>query len=263
MSGLAALAPATKPASNFLMRSISTPPMKPILPVLVFSAAAAPTRNEPCSSANDQRRPRSASVDDRVDRSAKLVSGLAVGDAAVMASPHRKPTPMMSWLPSSTSQLQALGAVAVARRASTRCRRRRTRPGLVEAGGGGVVERLVATAGDVVQQADLRVLDGRGQAALGSGRVRAALGRRGGVAATLGRCCRFTRRGGRRRAASSRGARPGVVVIAARRSHQAERGDESHRKQSLAPDHCLPLLGNVCFTNRGRPVHEFPPTIAP
>src|SRR5438552_5606563 len=48
---LAALTPATKPASNFLISVFSTPPMKPIFLVLVLSPAAAPTRNEPCSSA--------------------------------------------------------------------------------------------------------------------------------------------------------------------------------------------------------------------
>ncbi len=51
MSGLAALAPATKPASNFCNGGVWTPPMKPTLPVLLLSAAATPTRNEPCSSA--------------------------------------------------------------------------------------------------------------------------------------------------------------------------------------------------------------------
>ena len=35
----AALAPVSKPASNRLMRSISTPPMKPTLPVLVVRPA--------------------------------------------------------------------------------------------------------------------------------------------------------------------------------------------------------------------------------
>src|SRR3954447_13300516 len=52
MSGLIFFAPATYPASNFLMRSVSTPPMKPIFPVLDLSAAAAPTRYEPSFSAN-------------------------------------------------------------------------------------------------------------------------------------------------------------------------------------------------------------------
>ncbi len=50
-SGLMYWAPAVKPASNFLMRSISTPPMKPSLPEGEAQAAAAPARNEPSCSA--------------------------------------------------------------------------------------------------------------------------------------------------------------------------------------------------------------------
>ena len=45
------LTPAVKPASNFSSSGVCTPPMKPTLPVVLFSAAAAPTRNELCSSA--------------------------------------------------------------------------------------------------------------------------------------------------------------------------------------------------------------------
>ncbi len=84
-SGLTAWAPAVKPASNFLMRSISTPPMKPSLPVGEAHAAAAPTRNEPSCSANTIERtfgaraadPRSGirrgHVDDGVDDRVQLV----------------------------------------------------------------------------------------------------------------------------------------------------------------------------------------------
>src|SRR6476469_596813 len=45
--GLTCLTPAVKPTSKFLIRSFSTPPMKPILPDFDAQAAAAPTRNEP------------------------------------------------------------------------------------------------------------------------------------------------------------------------------------------------------------------------
>src|SRR4028118_383183 len=51
MSGLTCLAPSVKPTSNFSISGTWTPPMKPTLFVVDFSAAAAPTRNEPCSSA--------------------------------------------------------------------------------------------------------------------------------------------------------------------------------------------------------------------
>ena len=43
-AGLVSLTPAVKPASNFLISGISTPPMKPTLPVLVLRAAATPAR---------------------------------------------------------------------------------------------------------------------------------------------------------------------------------------------------------------------------
>ncbi len=51
MSALTDLAPAVKPASNFCSSGIRQPPTKPTLPVLLFSAAAAPTRKEPSCSA--------------------------------------------------------------------------------------------------------------------------------------------------------------------------------------------------------------------
>ena len=51
MSGLAAIAPAMKPASNFLISGDFDPTDEADVPVLLLSAAAAPTRNEPCSSA--------------------------------------------------------------------------------------------------------------------------------------------------------------------------------------------------------------------
>ncbi len=50
MSGLAAAAPASNPAWNLRMSGVSTPPMNPTVPVVLFSAAATPIRNEPCSS---------------------------------------------------------------------------------------------------------------------------------------------------------------------------------------------------------------------
>ena len=51
IAGLMAATPASKPASNFWISSMFTPPMKPTWSVSVVRAAAAPTRNEPCSSA--------------------------------------------------------------------------------------------------------------------------------------------------------------------------------------------------------------------
>src|SRR3954452_11280270 len=44
--GLTCLAPAVKPASNGLMMSFSTPPMKPSFPDFDAHAAAAPTRKD-------------------------------------------------------------------------------------------------------------------------------------------------------------------------------------------------------------------------
>ena len=52
MSGLTARAPAVKPASDFSCAGIRAVPMKPISPVFDVSAAAAPTRKEPCCSLN-------------------------------------------------------------------------------------------------------------------------------------------------------------------------------------------------------------------
>ena len=118
MSGFTAMAPAMKPASNFLMRSISTPPTKPTLPVVLVSAAAAPTRNDPCSSANTRLATFGKSVSsarvvgravvvphDRVDDARSACRGWRSAPAA-SASLHRNPTPMTSWLPSPTSRFR-------------------------------------------------------------------------------------------------------------------------------------------------------------
>ncbi len=69
--------------------------------------------------------------------------------------------------------LHALGAVAVAGRGGLAGGDAEFGLGLVESGGGGVVERLVATAGDVVDHADGAVALGR---SVGAGSVPAALG---------------------------------------------------------------------------------------
>ena len=60
-----------------------TPPTKPTWPVSLVSAAAAPTRNEPCSSANVRLATLSAST--TVSTMANVVSGKSAA-AAVMAS---------------------------------------------------------------------------------------------------------------------------------------------------------------------------------
>src|SRR3954471_8648264 len=44
-------APCRKPASNFWISGVFTPPTKPMWQALLLDAAATPTRNEPCSSA--------------------------------------------------------------------------------------------------------------------------------------------------------------------------------------------------------------------
>jgi hypothetical protein len=53
IDGSTARAPASNPASNGQISGMSAPPMNPMVPVLVLSAAAAPARKEPCSEAND------------------------------------------------------------------------------------------------------------------------------------------------------------------------------------------------------------------
>jgi hypothetical protein len=73
MSGLTCLAPATKPASNFSSSGVWTPPMKPTLSDVLLSAAAAPTRNEPCSSAKTRALTFSASTCSSMRK--KVVSG--------------------------------------------------------------------------------------------------------------------------------------------------------------------------------------------
>ena len=65
--------PASKPAWNFLISSVSTPPTKPMVPVWLDWAAMAPTRNEPCSSANTREATLGSSTTESM--MAKLVSG--------------------------------------------------------------------------------------------------------------------------------------------------------------------------------------------
>ncbi len=80
--GLAALAPAMKPASNFLMRSVATPPTKPTWLVFDLRAAAAPTRKEPCSSAKVSWATLGpAESADASSMMANLTSGLALATA--------------------------------------------------------------------------------------------------------------------------------------------------------------------------------------
>ncbi len=101
MSGLTAFAPAMKPASKRSIRPPTplTPPMKPSWPVLLFSAAAAPTRNEPCCSEKTRPAmfgpygaglaPEKSSMPESI--TPKVLSGLALPTAAASAS-KRNPT---------------------------------------------------------------------------------------------------------------------------------------------------------------------------
>ena len=85
--------------------------------------------------------------------SRKCVSGYAAA-AWVIVSVHRNPVAITSWFPPSAA------AATRSARSSARLGRRLGRDdaevgdGPVESGGGGVVERLVATAGDVEHQGD-------------------------------------------------------------------------------------------------------------
>ena len=82
------------------MRSIVAPPTKPMWPSSDARAAAAPTRYEPCSSANTRLATFGRSTTESTI--AKCVSGYASA-ACVTLLPHRKPTATMSWLPSSAA----------------------------------------------------------------------------------------------------------------------------------------------------------------
>ncbi|MBS1265880.1 MAG: hypothetical protein MAG471_01742 [Acidimicrobiaceae bacterium] len=90
-SGLVAATPAMKPASNLPIRSMETPPMKPIVSDSDLRPAAAPTRNEPSCSA----KPREATFGASTQPSmiAKLVSGYSAA-TSVIVSANRKPTPI-------------------------------------------------------------------------------------------------------------------------------------------------------------------------
>ncbi len=93
------------------------------------------------------------------------MSGYAA-DAWVIVSVHRKPMAITNWLPPSAAAFDALGAVvgSLGRRFGGNDGATEFGDGAVEAGGGGVVERLVATSGDVEHQCH-----GRTVATCGSG----------------------------------------------------------------------------------------------
>ena len=155
--------------------------MKPIVPVVLLSAAAAPTRNEPCSSANTSDATLS-SVDDRVDdREGRVgVVGRRLGDRVAAEE--------------ADADDEVVALVDETLRGARRGRRRRsgsTRSavdaefggGLVESGAGSVVERPVAATGDVEHHADGAVALGRSVGAGGGlgagGQPSVRLGARG------------------------------------------------------------------------------------
>ena len=222
MSGLTASAPAMKPASNFLMRSVSTPPMKPIVPVWLFRAAAAPTRNEPCSSANSieatfcsgTSSEKSSGVPWSSTATASMRpnswSGFSTA-AACSAGPQRKPTPMTRSWPSATRPARRSARSPSLDGVDSRAGGAELLDGLVEAGSGGVVERAVAAAGDVEQQADGRVLDGRCGRALRRRAVRRLRALRG----ALVRCFRAVAAGRRGLGAAGSGLGGSAVVSVA------------------------------------------------
>ena len=101
ISGFTALTPATNPASNFWISGNSTPPIKPTLLVFVFKAAAAPTKNEPCSSAKSIPATLPGSTAESIIP--KLTSGYAVA-TSVIESANKNPTPIITSLPSSAQR---------------------------------------------------------------------------------------------------------------------------------------------------------------
>src|SRR5205823_4287313 len=94
VSGLTFLTPAVKPISKALMRSFSTPPMKPIFPDLDAQAAVAPTRNEPWLAPKIMDRTLGSGLSDWSVTTESMMAyiwfGFSVADA-VVASSHRKP----------------------------------------------------------------------------------------------------------------------------------------------------------------------------
>ncbi len=146
---------------------------------------------------------------------AKLVSGSARSDGGHRVAEQEADTDHEagSFV---DEALHALGTVAVACRGRLEPGDTEVGNGLVEAGAGGVVERTVATAGDVIDHADGRAVAGR---------------RRIGAGGAVGGCFGGVRRVGRRTS--------GVVIAAA--GCQAECGDDADGEQLLALDHVLPF----------------------
>src|SRR5882757_8208792 len=101
MSGATALAPCLKPASNFWISGVCTPPTNPMWQDFVFSAAAAPTRNEPSCSANSSG-VTLGTPSAVLSISANLTFG-AVGATASTAGSYLKPTAMTGLKPPETS----------------------------------------------------------------------------------------------------------------------------------------------------------------
>src|SRR6478735_12237850 len=100
--GFTCLAPAVKPASNGLMMSFSTPPMKPSLPDFDAQAAAAPTRNDASWTPNTIERTLGSGLPEASATTESMMAyfwfGFAVADA-VVASPQRNPLATMRSLP--------------------------------------------------------------------------------------------------------------------------------------------------------------------
>ena len=166
MSGLTALAPAMKPASNFSIRPPTplTPPMNPSLPVVDLSAAAAPTRNEPCSSENTRPamlspygRPRGSVVKSSIAESMtpKLLVGVRLANRGGVSFEQESDRDHdVVAICREVEQFLAVRSVVVGRCLSERDAE--LVGGSLEPVCCGVVERLVATTADVEHQADLR-----------------------------------------------------------------------------------------------------------
>ena len=178
--------------------------MKPILPVFDAQAAAAPTRAEPSFAAN--------TIDRTFGRDAwwwacrrrracrRSQSMMAYfwfgfcGGRCLVASPHRKPTATMrSLLPAKALMRSGRSLPSVAVGVDSLPVTPKSVLALSSAGRRAVVERLVAPAGDVEQQADALALavrlaaSGSGVDGDGAGLALAPAAGRGGGGAARGR----------------------------------------------------------------------------
>ena len=220
-----------------------TPPMKPILPVVDLSAAATPTRYEPCSSLNTRPAALGAigaggvdvEVQHRVVDDREQHVGVLDGDAAHVPSRGRGRV-RGEREADADHEVGVLGLQLQVGAASRGVGGRELVDGdaevglgAVHAGGRRVVERLVAAAEQVERQADRDV--GAVAAGLAAAVVPGAAVVAAGAAVVAAA------------GASVVAAGAGVVVVIVTTGRQGQRGDDTCCKQALAHDHVSPFSG--------------------